>query len=126
MRSRFFSQRCLSAWCVAGCIGGALPAWKPVTAFAHVDKASQGAELFSTRGCTHCHGSSGEGTDSGPSLGGVRHRLTTAQIEHQIVVGGQQMPAFGDTLDHNQVESLVAYLRAKTTFRVPNSAEPRK
>ena len=89
---------------------------QPATVLAHTDERAQGAELYQERGCTHCHGVHGEGGESGPSLRGVRRRLTAAQIERQIIQGGQQMPAFGDTLDRELVQSLVAFLRAKTSF----------
>lgn len=93
---------------------------------AAADKKREGAELFATRGCTHCHGDNGQGTDDGPALLQLRKHLKPAQIRQQIVHGGKQMPAFGDTLTEIQVSSLVAFLRAKTWVSAPQppSATP--
>lgn len=95
----------------------ALSASAPVGA--KPNQAMEGAELFATRGCTHCHGAEGKGTDQGPSLRELRKHRRPAEIERQIVYGGGAMPAFGDTLDHAQVESLVSFLRAKTWIQAP-------
>lgn len=95
----------------------ASPQTSPVSA--HVDRKLQGAELFATRGCTHCHGTDGTGTDNGPSLRSVRKQRSTAQIRNQIVHGGKEMPAFGDTLTRDQVSSLVTFLRARTWITPP-------
>ncbi len=91
----------------------------PAPAYAHPDPAHEGAELFATRGCTHCHGPQGTGTEMGPSLRDLRKHLKAEQIEDQIVHGGKAMPAFGDSLDHAEVESLVAFLRSKRWIAAP-------
>ena len=89
---------------------------------AQAGSKAEGGRLFASSGCAHCHGAMGEGTDSGPSLRNVRRKLKPAQIQHQIVEGGGAMPAFGTALDPEQVQALVAFLRAKTWVAVP--AEP--
>ena len=94
----------------------------PQRAYAKENNKVQGAQLFGSTGCAHCHGAQGEGTEQGPSLRDVRKRLKPDEMEHQIVAGGKAMPAFGDTLDHTQVESLVAFLRAKKWVTVPAPA----
>ena len=94
----------------------------PSVASAHENEKQQGAELFTTRGCAHCHGNTGQGSDTGPALRDLRKRLKPEQIEHQIVAGGQAMPAFGDTLTHEQVEDLMKFLRAKKWTPVPPNA----
>lgn len=76
--------------------------------------AAGGATLFTTQGCAHCHGETGQGTDSGPSLRDVHRKLKSAQIRQQIVAGGGAMPAFGTVLSRQQVQALVAFLHAKT------------
>ena len=63
------------------------------------------------------------GTDAGPSLRNLRKHLTADQITKQIVNGGKEMPAFGDTLDHDQVEQLVAFLHAKKWVTPPPHPE---
>ena len=91
----------------------------PVPAQAHAEKQVQGAEVFATSGCTHCHGNDGQGTDKGPSLHDLRKKLSADKITDQIVHGGGGMPAFGDALKPDQVEDLVAFLRAKKWVTPP-------
>jgi mono/diheme cytochrome c family protein len=74
---------------------------------------ARGAELFATRGCSHCHGPQGVGGAEGPDLQLVRNRLKADQIMRQIHDGGKGMPAYGDQLSADQMSDLVAYLRAK-------------
>jgi mono/diheme cytochrome c family protein len=66
--------------------------------------------LFKDKGCEHCHGVDGVGTERGPSLSTVGKRLSKAQIEQQIKDGGKQMPAFGDVLSQDEMKELVDYL----------------
>lgn len=93
----------------------------PTNVSAHVDKKLEGGELFGSRGCTHCHGADGTGTEEGPSLRDIRKRLKPDQIAEQIRHGGKQMPAFGDSLDEEQIADLVAFLDAKRWEPVPAS-----
>lgn len=92
------------------------------TASARTDAKREGAELFATRGCTHCHGENGQGTDDGPPLRELRKHLTARQIQGQIIHGGKQMPAFGDSLSPAEVQSLVSFLRARKWTPVPAAA----
>ncbi len=120
----------LSLFCPVGsllvCLGAAIVHRPPSIVSAHTNERAEGAELYNTRGCTHCHGVQGEGTDNGPPLREVRRHLKAAQIQQQIVHGGGEMPAFGDTLDSEQVQSLVAFLRAKKAFSEPPGTAPAK
>ena len=72
-----------------------------------------GATLFATKGCAHCHGANGIGGGIGPDLAHVRDRLTPTQIATQIRDGGKAMPAFGDILSSQEVSHLVDYLRSR-------------
>jgi mono/diheme cytochrome c family protein len=76
------------------------------------DRAA-GAELFKEKGCEHCHGADGVGTEKGPSLTTVGKRLKKDEIERQIREGGKQMPAFGDVLNEDETRKLVDYLAHK-------------
>ena len=106
-------QRRSAALLLAGLSGAlGLTALQTPAVSAHADRKLEGAKLFATRGCAHCHGANGEGTDSGPSLRDIQKRLNAKQIKHQIVFGGQAMPAFGDTLDHEQIDNLAVFLRS--------------
>lgn len=87
-------------------------AWTPdnaVHAFSR-KKRAQAEILFREKGCEHCHGVDGVGTELGPSLKTVGKRLSKARIEQQIKEGGKQMPAFGDVLTQDEVKDLVDYL----------------
>jgi mono/diheme cytochrome c family protein len=72
-----------------------------------------GALVFHQKGCEHCHGADGLGTEKGPDLSMVGKRRNKPQIEHQIISGGNGMPAFGDALQPDEVKVLVDYLSAK-------------
>jgi mono/diheme cytochrome c family protein len=92
------------------------PSGGSVQASSQGDKAA-GAVLFHESGCEHCHGSDGQGTDKAPDLSTVGKRLSKEQIEHQIREGGKSMPAFGDALQPDQIQDLVAFLHEKKKAR---------
>lgn len=73
-------------------------------------KEMPGTIVFHEKGCEQCHGINGVGTQKAPSLARVDRRLTRAQIEKQIIEGGQQMPAFGTVLDPDETGQLVDWL----------------
>jgi mono/diheme cytochrome c family protein len=72
-----------------------------------------GAVVFHEKGCEHCHGVDGVGTDRAPALTTVGKRRNKAQIEQQIEKGGHGMPAYGKILQPDQVKWLVEFLHAK-------------
>jgi mono/diheme cytochrome c family protein len=72
-----------------------------------------GAVLFHEKGCEHCHGVDGVGTDRAPALTTVGKRLKKAQIEQQIEKGGSGMPAYAEVLQPDEVKWLVEFLHAK-------------
>ena len=80
-------------------------------------KSSQvaGAVLFRDKGCAHCHGAAGIGSQKAPSLTGLPHdkKWTPAKLTDQILNGGQKMPPFADSLTDAQIAEIVDYLRAK-------------
>ena len=101
------------------------PRWgHPVGATAAEDQKAEGAELFATRGCTHCHGDNGQGTDRAPTLRELRKKLSAQKVNDQIVHGGQGMPAFGDSLKPEEVDALVGFLRAKKWSAPPHPVAP--
>jgi mono/diheme cytochrome c family protein len=77
------------------------------------DAEQAGATLFRDKGCTYCHGANVQGTQKGPSLQQVRKTLKPQQIADQIKNGGQKMPSFEESLSSEEINQLVAYLRAK-------------
>lgn len=92
---------------------------RPVPAAAYADHKTAGAELFGSRGCAHCHGMDGKGTDRAPALRDLRKKISTDKMHDQIVHGGQGMPAFGDSLKPEEVDDLVSFLRAKKWIDPP-------
>lgn len=95
---------------VAACISSSVSV-APVQA--HADAKKEGAALFASSGCGHCHGDMGEGTAKGPSLVDVRKRLSADAMAKQIKDGGKTMPPFGDSLNDEQIEKLVKFLRSR-------------
>ena len=86
---------------------------QPLLALTEKESEQSGANLFRDKGCAYCHGTTGQGTQKGPSLANVRKKLKAPQIASQIQNGGQKMPSFSDSLTNDEVAQLVAYLRAK-------------
>lgn len=82
------------------------------------DAEKRGRELFATKGCAHCHGPDGIGGRKGPDLQLVRKRRTRESMLMQIHDGGKEMPPFGDELSTQDIDDLVAFLRAKRKFVV--------
>lgn len=92
-------------------------------AFASADAQRHGRELFATKGCAHCHGPNGVGGGKGPDLQLVRARRSRESMITQIHDGGKQMPPFADELSAQEIEDLVAFLRAKRKI-VPMTPKP--
>lgn len=85
----------------------------PHSVQAHVDRKAEGAEIFATTGCMHCHGTTAQGTEKGPSLRDVRTHLTAEKMHKQIVEGGQTMPSFSEVLNEEQITAVIEMLRTK-------------
>ena len=95
-------------WCVL-CL---VPAQRSAGAYSRASRGA-GSVVFQEKGCVHCHGENGAGTDRGPDLRMVGKRCKKPQIEKQIRDGGSGMPAFGAILQPDEVKSLVDFLAAK-------------
>ena len=76
-----------------------------------------GAQAFKSN-CVVCHGADGTGTTTGKALKApdlnseAVQKLTDAQIATQIMDGKNNMPPFKSSLSKEQIQSLVAYVRA--------------
>jgi mono/diheme cytochrome c family protein len=81
--------------------------------------STDGPTIFRERGCSHCHEIEGVGGAKGPDLSGVGRRLKKAEIERQIVAGGDAMPAFGQVLPSEEIAALVGYLHKCKDKRMP-------
>jgi mono/diheme cytochrome c family protein len=73
---------------------------------------ARGAAVFSVSGCQHCHTINAVGGHKGPDLSGVGRRKSKAAMRQQIVYGSKVMPAFGDVLEPDELNDLIAYLRS--------------
>lgn len=102
--------RCTSLFCLFALLSSAAR----VPAQSKAD-AQAGALLFRDKGCAHCHGEGGIGTQKAPALTSLdkSKEWTPARITNQILNGGQKMPPFADSLTDEEISKLVAYLRAK-------------
>jgi mono/diheme cytochrome c family protein len=96
----------------------------PLFALSKAESEQAGAVLFRDKGCAYCHGATATGTTRGPSLANVRKKLKAQQIHAQIENGGQKMPSFREALTNDEIEQLVAYLRAKTRPVLPSAPAP--
>jgi len=79
-----------------------------------------GGALFHDN-CARCHGANLEGTKKGPALAEIntKKRWTDDRITHRILNGGGRMPAFRDSLHEDQIQQLVAFLRAENRPATP-------
>ena len=88
--------------------------------------AGRSGEALYQNACATCHGVERKGSPPEfPSLVGVTQRLTDAQIERQITVGGGRMPAFAQ-FDVADRAALIGYLKGdpKQTARKEAPAYP--
>ena len=97
--------------CALVLFAGVLVQQSPTPVHASSADLPSGAVLFHEKGCEHCHGVNGVGIPGkAPSLLTVGKRLKKDAIEKQIHDGGQNMPAFGDSLQPDEITALVDML----------------
>jgi len=77
----------------------------------------QGALVFQNKQCRNCHALDGQGGQRGPALDSVATRMSEDQMIRQVLQGGGNMPAFGNSLTPAQTTALTYFLR---TLRGPN------
>ena len=70
----------------------------------------QGAVVFQQMQCRNCHSLNGIGGERGPDLSRVATRLTESQLIRQVLQGGGNMPAYGDSLNPQQTTALACFL----------------
>ncbi|GGA74000.1 hypothetical protein GCM10011507_26700 [Edaphobacter acidisoli] len=74
----------------------------------------EGALVFQYKQCRDCHSIGGEGGMRGPALDSIASRMTEDQIIRQVLQGGGNMPAYGNSLSPAETTALVRFL---TTLR---------
>lgn len=84
-------------------------------------QAEAGAALFAHKGCGQCHHTNSRATKVGPGLQGLFDRerlpmsgrpLSEENVRKQLVDPYRNMPSFADKLTAEQIEKLIAYLKA--------------
>lgn len=75
--------------------------------------AQRGARLFDSYACLSCHTVAGTGGSRGPNLTHVEDRLSSGQMTWRILNGGQNMPAYGTTLNQTDLAALIAFLQSQ-------------
>ncbi len=79
--------------------------------------AAAGEQTFKSN-CVVCHAADGTGSPTGKALkapdlhSDAVQKMTVAQMETQVSDGKNNMPPFKNTLNKDQIEGVVAYVRA--------------
>ncbi|ADW69202.1 cytochrome b N-terminal domain-containing protein [Granulicella tundricola] len=81
----------------------------------------QGALVFQNKQCRNCHSLDGMGGQRGPSLDTIATRMSEDQLIRQVLQGGGNMPAFGNSLSPAETTALTRFLR---TLRGPGEQSP--
>src|SRR5579883_57974 len=72
--------------------------------------ALRGAQLFQAKDCITCHTIAGTGGQRGPDLSTIGDQLSPDQLTWRIATGGNNMPAYGATLQPAEMAALVDFL----------------
>ena len=73
----------------------------------------QGAQIFFNKGCIYCHEVEGNGGQRGPNLSRVGERLSEDQLIIRINNGGHNMPAFAGRITHDELATMVVFLKSR-------------
>jgi ubiquinol-cytochrome c reductase cytochrome b subunit len=71
----------------------------------------QGALVLQDKQCRNCHALNGVGGQRGPALDSIAARMTEDQMYRQVLQGGGNMPAYGNSLNPSETKALVAFLK---------------
>ncbi|MGD0829749.1 MAG: cytochrome c [Terracidiphilus sp.] len=89
-----------------------LLACSSAAAYSRGSRRAHGAAIFNESGCAHCHAIGNAGGHKGPDLSGVGRRMKKVRMQRQIANGSKLMPPFGEDLQGQDMDDLLAYLRA--------------
>jgi len=78
--------------------------------YAHAQTTIDGKELFKTN-CATCHGLDAHGGEHGPNISQLAGRDDLGSVI-KVGVTGKGMPAFGNSLNGQQIRAVVQYLRS--------------
>lgn len=73
--------------------------------------ARDGAALFHERGCQFCHIALDRGGTYGPSLNDAPTRMSLEEMTVRIVMGVDDMPAYGGILSEGEIAAIIAYIQ---------------
>jgi mono/diheme cytochrome c family protein len=88
------------------------------------NQAEAGTVLFRDN-CARCHGANLEGSKKAPAIAEIRTKKhwTDERITNRILNGEGKMPPFRDSLSGEQIQQLIAYLRAENRSTAPPPAQ---
>ena len=84
------------------------------------EQLTRGEAIWETQ-CADCHGTNGEGTDTGPALGDLVE-LSDDTIFAQVTRGQGEMPAFAEDLNEQDRWDVIAYARMLSLETEPDVA----
>jgi ubiquinol-cytochrome c reductase cytochrome b subunit len=73
----------------------------------------EGAKLFHAKGCLNCHLIDQYGGRRGPDLTYIGDTLAESDIVIRIVNGGVNMPAYGNSINPNDLSRLTDFLQSR-------------
>ncbi|MGZ3839976.1 MAG: cytochrome b N-terminal domain-containing protein [Flavisolibacter sp.] len=72
-----------------------------------------GSKLFYDKGCLYCHKIDDYGGLTGPDLTFVGRRLSEQELQIRIINGGDNMPAYGQSLSSEELNQIVLFLETR-------------
>lgn len=75
--------------------------------------AHAGLVLFQEKACLYCHKINDRGGIVGPDLSHVANRLNQQEMIIRITNGTKDMPAYGSSLTHDELDKLIAFLKTR-------------
>ena len=112
-------------------LAGVLTPTHPHTIRASSDPKQEGAQLFASSGCVHCHGATGQGTEKGPAIANVQKKQEGDKtvISGEIVQEGDPyrlfIPIRVDLESGTPVQNTVEVASGMTPFRIVVSGSPK-
>ncbi len=71
----------------------------------------EGSVVLQDKQCRNCHMLDGQGGQRGPALDSIATRMTEDQMIRQVLQGGGNMPAYGNSLNPSETTALVSFLK---------------
>ncbi len=104
------SGRHLQRVALVGALSGAALAAALASPVLAQSNTPDGSKIYSSAGCSGCHGHSGNG-GIGPRLSGNKELSDAHAVVEQILNGGKQMPPFKGQLSDAEIAAVATYIR---------------